>query len=200
MPLPAPPRRLWLWTTESGACEGQGALRACLRVGLVGSGLGEWLGMGCCGEVLPLLGRCTWCWGSSGADGGDGPKWLTLPLPRLLHSLTNLKHVIINAAHYLVLGDKDTYHHDPAAPFLGMVSSTSPWLPALWHAVPIPPEATPCCRGQEKGLSLCPCPWAQLAGGLSTPQLFTTPPQDETRSSQDSLPERTVIKLDTSPR
>uniref|UniRef100_A0A803W2A9 mannosyl-oligosaccharide 1,3-1,6-alpha-mannosidase n=1 Tax=Ficedula albicollis TaxID=59894 RepID=A0A803W2A9_FICAL len=62
---------------------------------------------------------------------------------RLLHSLTNLKRVIINAAHYLVLGDKDTYHHNPAAPFLGM---------------------------------------------------------DETRSSQDSLPERTVVKLDTSPR
>ncbi|KAI1235311.1 hypothetical protein IHE44_0002955 [Lamprotornis superbus] len=62
---------------------------------------------------------------------------------RLLHSLTNLKRVIINAAHYLVLGDKDTYHHNPAAPFLGM---------------------------------------------------------DETRSTQDSLPERTVIKLDTSPR
>uniref|UniRef100_A0A8D2QEH2 Alpha-mannosidase n=1 Tax=Zonotrichia albicollis TaxID=44394 RepID=A0A8D2QEH2_ZONAL len=61
----------------------------------------------------------------------------------LLQSLTNLKRVIINAAHYLVLGDKDTYRHDPAAPFLGM---------------------------------------------------------DETRSSQDSLPERTVVKLGTSPR
>uniref|UniRef100_A0A8C3NBY2 Alpha-mannosidase n=1 Tax=Geospiza parvula TaxID=87175 RepID=A0A8C3NBY2_GEOPR len=62
---------------------------------------------------------------------------------RLLQSLTNLKRVIINAAHYLVLGDKDAYRHDPAAPFLGM---------------------------------------------------------DETRSSQDSLPERTVVKLGTSPR
>uniref|UniRef100_A0A8D0ENC2 Alpha-mannosidase n=1 Tax=Strix occidentalis caurina TaxID=311401 RepID=A0A8D0ENC2_STROC len=45
---------------------------------------------------------------------------------RLLHSLTNLKRVIINAAHYLVLGDKDTYHNDPTAPFLGVVSSTLP--------------------------------------------------------------------------
>ncbi|XP_057278654.1 alpha-mannosidase 2x isoform X4 [Pezoporus wallicus] len=62
---------------------------------------------------------------------------------RLLHSLTNLKHIIINAAHYLVLGDKDTYHHDPAAPFLSM---------------------------------------------------------DDTRPSQDSLPERTVVKVDVSPR
>ncbi|XP_054024882.1 alpha-mannosidase 2x [Dryobates pubescens] len=62
---------------------------------------------------------------------------------RLFQSLTNLKHVIINAAHYLVLGDKDTFRHDPAAPFLGM---------------------------------------------------------DDTRPSQDSLPERTVVKLETSPR
>ncbi|NXU52428.1 MA2A2 mannosidase, partial [Turnix velox] len=62
---------------------------------------------------------------------------------RLLHSLTNLKRVIGNAAHYLVLGDKEFYHHDPAAPFLGT---------------------------------------------------------DETRPSQDSLPERTVLKLDSSPR
>ncbi|XP_075569771.1 alpha-mannosidase 2x isoform X2 [Pelecanus crispus] len=62
---------------------------------------------------------------------------------RLLHSLTNLKRVIINAAHYLVLGDKDAYRHDPAAPFLGT---------------------------------------------------------DDTRPNQDSLPERTVVKLDASPR
>ncbi|NXN45013.1 MA2A2 mannosidase, partial [Rhinoptilus africanus] len=62
---------------------------------------------------------------------------------RLLHSLTNLKRVIINAAHYLVLEDKDVYHHDPASPFLGT---------------------------------------------------------DDTRPSQDSLPERMVVKLDTSPR
>ncbi|KFO96646.1 Alpha-mannosidase 2x, partial [Calypte anna] len=62
---------------------------------------------------------------------------------RLLHSLTNLNHVIINAAQYLVLGDKDTYGRDAAAPFLSM---------------------------------------------------------DDTRPSQDSLPEKTVVKLDTSPR
>lgn len=42
--------------------------------------------------------------------------------PRLLRSLVNLKQVIINAAHYLVLGDKETYHFDPEAPFLQMVS------------------------------------------------------------------------------
>ncbi|XP_057575916.1 alpha-mannosidase 2x isoform X6 [Hippopotamus amphibius kiboko] len=39
---------------------------------------------------------------------------------RLLRSLVNLKQVIINAAHYLVLGDKKTYHFDPEAPFLQM--------------------------------------------------------------------------------
>ncbi|KAM8957708.1 alpha-mannosidase 2x isoform 4-T4 [Lycaon pictus] len=62
---------------------------------------------------------------------------------RLLRSLVNLKQVIINAAHYLVLGDKETYHFDPEAPFLQM---------------------------------------------------------DETRLNHDTLPERTVIQLDSSPR
>ncbi|XP_062062260.1 alpha-mannosidase 2x isoform X2 [Lepus europaeus] len=37
---------------------------------------------------------------------------------RLLRSLVSLKRVIINAAHYLVLGDKSTYRFDPEAPFL----------------------------------------------------------------------------------
>lgn len=45
------------------------------------------------------------------------------PVPRrLLRSLVGLKQVIINAAHYLVLGDKEAYHFDPEAPFLQMVS------------------------------------------------------------------------------
>ncbi|KAG8516346.1 Alpha-mannosidase 2x [Galemys pyrenaicus] len=39
---------------------------------------------------------------------------------RLLRSLVGLKQVIINAAHYLVLGDKDTYRLDPQVPFLQM--------------------------------------------------------------------------------
>lgn len=48
----------------------------------------------------------------------------TVPLlsPRLLRSLVSLKQVIINAAHYLVLGDKEAYHFNPEAPFLQMVS------------------------------------------------------------------------------
>uniref|UniRef100_A0A670YQZ9 mannosyl-oligosaccharide 1,3-1,6-alpha-mannosidase n=1 Tax=Pseudonaja textilis TaxID=8673 RepID=A0A670YQZ9_PSETE len=45
---------------------------------------------------------------------------------RLLHSLMNAKRVIINAAHYLVLADKEAYHYDMAMPFLGTVSSHLP--------------------------------------------------------------------------
>ncbi|XP_039766142.1 alpha-mannosidase 2x isoform X2 [Ornithorhynchus anatinus] len=37
---------------------------------------------------------------------------------RLLRALVSLKRVIVNAAHYLVLADKDTYHFDPDVPFL----------------------------------------------------------------------------------
>lgn len=46
----------------------------------------------------------------------------------MLRSLVSLKQVIINAAHYLVLGDKETYSFDPRAPFLQMVG---PLLPLL---------------------------------------------------------------------
>uniref|UniRef100_A0A8C0GQS5 mannosyl-oligosaccharide 1,3-1,6-alpha-mannosidase n=1 Tax=Chelonoidis abingdonii TaxID=106734 RepID=A0A8C0GQS5_CHEAB len=62
---------------------------------------------------------------------------------RLLHSLVNLKRIISNAAHYLVLGEKESYHYDAAGPFLGT---------------------------------------------------------DDMRLNQDSLPEKTIIRLDTSPR
>ncbi|KAE8618087.1 hypothetical protein XENTR_v10009274 [Xenopus tropicalis] len=62
---------------------------------------------------------------------------------RLLHSLMNLKRIIINAAHYLVVADKEKYHYDHSVPF------------------------------------------------------FST---DESRLTQESLPEKTVIKLTASPR
>lgn len=54
--------------------------------------------------------------------------WLTFSSfhHRLLHSLMNAKRVIINAAHYLVLADKEAYHYDMAMPFLGTVSSHLP--------------------------------------------------------------------------
>lgn len=61
-----------------------------------------------------------WVWGPVGCG-----SLCAVLCPRLLHSLTNLKRVIINAAHYLVLGDKDTYHYDPATPFLSTVSCTA---------------------------------------------------------------------------
>lgn len=48
--------------------------------------------------------------------------FLSLALRRLLRSLVSLKQVITNAAHYLVLGDKEAYEFDPGTPFLQMVS------------------------------------------------------------------------------
>ncbi|KAM4747675.1 alpha-mannosidase 2x-like isoform 2-T2 [Rhinophrynus dorsalis] len=62
---------------------------------------------------------------------------------RLLHSLMNLKRILINAAHYLVVADKDKYHYDHSVPF------------------------------------------------------FST---DDSRLTQETLPEKTIIKLGTSPR
>ncbi|XP_040270048.1 alpha-mannosidase 2x isoform X2 [Bufo bufo] len=62
---------------------------------------------------------------------------------RLLHSLMNLKRILINAAHYLVVADKEKYHYDHSVPF------------------------------------------------------FST---DDSRLTQETLPEKTIIKLGTSPR
>lgn len=102
---------------------------------------------GICGG--PLLGGGEGCWGDAERKWGTvlgGSLCLCL---RLLHSLTNLKRVIINAAHYLVLGDKDTYRHDPAAPFLSTVSSTLPLgflhpstLGHVGAAILVPPGST----------------------------------------------------------
>ncbi|KAM4635196.1 alpha-mannosidase 2 isoform 1-T2 [Polymixia lowei] len=39
---------------------------------------------------------------------------------RLLHSILNLKEVLLNSAHWLVLQDKTTYQHDPSKAFLHM--------------------------------------------------------------------------------
>lgn len=44
---------------------------------------------------------------------------------RLLHALVGLKRVISNAAHFLVVADKDDYHFDPDVPFLQMDDSRS---------------------------------------------------------------------------
>lgn len=82
---------------------------------------------GGCGG-LPQQGWGDWRSGAGWAALLTLPRGLAphAPRPRLLHSLMNLKRIIINAAHYLVLGDKDAYHYDPAAPFLGTVSQTLP--------------------------------------------------------------------------
>nr|DBA32018.1 TPA: hypothetical protein GDO54_007770 [Pyxicephalus adspersus] len=45
---------------------------------------------------------------------------------RLLHSLMNLKRILINAAHYLVVADKEKYHYDHSVPFFSTV--TVLWL------------------------------------------------------------------------
>lgn len=140
-------------------------------------------------------------------DGGVIPGASLCLCPRLLHSLTNLKRVIINAAHYLVLGDRDAYRHDPAAPFLSTVSSTS-LRGSPCPRCPMPPGSTALPAGSVLGggsgtepqpvpVSLGPAG----SGGGCTPAL-TAPlsPQDDVRPNQDSLPERTVVKLDTLPR
>lgn len=89
--------------------------------------------------------------------------------PRLLRSLVSLKQVIINAAHYLVLGDKETYHFDPAAPFLQMVS---PLLDPLGRpsgvCSPVPGAGVGgCCSSSTcPGTRMCPpCPPRTDGGG-----------------------------------
>ena len=43
---------------------------------------------------------------------------------RLFHSILNVKQVMVNSAHWLVLSDKNTYSHDPSHSFLQMVRDT----------------------------------------------------------------------------
>lgn len=71
-------------------------------------------GLACWGLALPAGGQSL----SGHLSPGPSP---ACP-PRLLRSLVSLKQVIMNAAHYLVLGDKKAYHFDPEVPFLQMVS------------------------------------------------------------------------------
>lgn len=87
--------------------------------------------------------------------------------PRLLHSLTNLKRVIINAAHYLVLGDKDIYRHDPAVPFLSTVSCPLPRGSLHPGSAALPPRSV---LRLGRGSQPCPCPWAWLARVMCAPQ------------------------------
>ncbi|KAH1168934.1 alpha-mannosidase 2 isoform X2 [Mauremys mutica] len=52
---------------------------------------------------------------------GTAKDWVVVDYgTRLFHSLMNLKRVIIDSAHILILKDKDTYSYNPSAPFLKM--------------------------------------------------------------------------------
>uniref|UniRef100_A0A6I8RD56 Alpha-mannosidase n=1 Tax=Xenopus tropicalis TaxID=8364 RepID=A0A6I8RD56_XENTR len=52
---------------------------------------------------------------------GTAKDWVVVDYgTRLFHSLMNLKRVIIDAAHVLVLKDKDTYAYNPSSPFFSM--------------------------------------------------------------------------------
>uniref|UniRef100_A0A672K4W8 Alpha-mannosidase n=1 Tax=Sinocyclocheilus grahami TaxID=75366 RepID=A0A672K4W8_SINGR len=52
---------------------------------------------------------------------GTGKDWVVVDYgTRLLHSILNVKRVIVSSAHWLVLKDKQTYFHDPSNPFLQM--------------------------------------------------------------------------------
>lgn len=65
-------------------------------------------GLACWGLALPV--------GGQSLSGHLSPGPSPAHPPRLLRSLVSLKQVIMNAAHYLVLGDKKAYHFDPGCP------------------------------------------------------------------------------------
>ncbi|XP_063820174.1 alpha-mannosidase 2 [Pseudophryne corroboree] len=63
---------------------------------------------------------------------GTAKEWVVVDYgTRLYHSLLNLKRVIVDAAHLLILKDKDTYSFNPSAPFFSMddVQKTQDALP-----------------------------------------------------------------------
>lgn len=148
----------------------------CVRVAAAqpgGPAGGWWVwGWACWLGPSGMWGRCR---GMLGGGRGDGPGCLTARCSRLLHSLSSLKRVIINAAHYLVLGDKDAYRYDPAAPFLSTVSSSLPRgspRPSLVLGSPCPfpcgtaPPAHPLLAGALGELLQPPgTPLARRAGG-----------------------------------
>ncbi|XP_030624910.1 alpha-mannosidase 2 isoform X2 [Chanos chanos] len=52
---------------------------------------------------------------------GTGKDWVVVDYgTRLFHSILNVKRVIVDSAHWLVLGNKKAYNHDPSNPFLQM--------------------------------------------------------------------------------
>lgn len=95
---------------------------------------------------------------------------LLLPPPsRLLRSLIGLKRVIINAAHFLVMKNKEFYRFYQTEPFLETV-------------------------GGRRGSVLPP----RVAGVLLQVDVMfcCSLVQDDRRATQESLPQRTLIELD----
>ncbi|XP_064336664.1 alpha-mannosidase 2x isoform X3 [Camelus dromedarius] len=96
---------------------------------------------------------------------------------RLLRSLVNLKQVVINAAHYLVLGDKETYHFDPEAPFLQM-DDTRLNHDALPERTVIQLDSSPRClcpsACQPWASVCCSCNWAWTGPGPCPPLYAST--------------------------
>uniref|UniRef100_A0A3B3QXA0 mannosyl-oligosaccharide 1,3-1,6-alpha-mannosidase n=1 Tax=Paramormyrops kingsleyae TaxID=1676925 RepID=A0A3B3QXA0_9TELE len=57
------------------------------------------------------------------AIAGTGKDWVVIDYgTRLFHSILNLKHIMVNSAHWLVLKNKGEYSHQPSVPFLQMVT------------------------------------------------------------------------------
>ncbi|XP_072570980.1 alpha-mannosidase 2 isoform X2 [Paramormyrops kingsleyae] len=55
------------------------------------------------------------------AIAGTGKDWVVIDYgTRLFHSILNLKHIMVNSAHWLVLKNKGEYSHQPSVPFLQM--------------------------------------------------------------------------------
>ncbi|MBN3283686.1 MA2A1 mannosidase, partial [Polyodon spathula] len=64
---------------------------------------------------------------------GTGKDWVVVDYgTRLFHSIMNLKRVIIDSAHFLILKDKDDYKHNPSSLFLQM-DDVQPSQDALPH-------------------------------------------------------------------
>uniref|UniRef100_A0A8C3HM58 Alpha-mannosidase n=1 Tax=Chrysemys picta bellii TaxID=8478 RepID=A0A8C3HM58_CHRPI len=64
---------------------------------------------------------------------GTSKDWVVVDYgTRLFHSLMNLKRVIIDSAHILILKDKDTYSYNPSAPFLKMVKKNI-FVKIIWQ-------------------------------------------------------------------
>lgn len=92
-------------------------------------------------------------------------------LPRLLRSLIGLKRVIMNAAHFLVMKNKEFYRFYQTEPFLETVRSQRLLRSEHTHT-----------------LIIC--------FFLALEALFLFFVQDDRRATQDSLPQRTLIELD----